>query len=150
VILFVVSSLRIICLVPFLIVLKSLYVMHVPVLRLISYLIQFRQVAPPLLWSLFIQMFGIVLLILLVGKNIMSVSLMIIVNSLGFTCSNINLRSSHISLNFKSLLNACLIAGLSLFNLTREGSMRNCIPFSIHRDISSRILPTHTPVKWGC
>jgi hypothetical protein len=62
-------------------------------------------------------------------KNTMSVLLMIIVNSLGFTCSDINLRSPHISLNFKSLLNACLIAGLSLFNLTGEESMRNCIPF---------------------
>jgi hypothetical protein len=72
-------------------------------------------------WDLAIDSFG--------RKNIMSVLLMIIVNLLGFTCSDINLRSPHISLNFKSLLNACLIAGLSLFNLTGEESMRNCIPF---------------------
>jgi hypothetical protein len=70
-------------------------------------------------------MFGVLLLILLLTRNIMSVLLMIIVNLLRFIFFITNMKFLSIFLNFIKLLNACLIARLLLFNLIGEGSMRN-------------------------
>jgi hypothetical protein len=53
-------------------------------------------------------MFGVLLVILLEDIIIMLVSLIISASSHGFTCLNINLKSSKNSESFKILLNDCL------------------------------------------
>jgi hypothetical protein len=117
VILFVVSFLRIICLVRSLIALVSLCVMLALVQKLTNFHIRCLQELLLLLSNLFIQMFGVLPFILLVERNIMSVLLMIIINLHGFNYYAKNLRSPNISLNFRSLLSVCLIARSLTFNL---------------------------------
>jgi hypothetical protein len=90
-----------------------------------NYLIQCHRVSlrPPS--NLFFRMSGGMLLIVLVTRNIMLASLMIIVNLHGSTCFITNLKSLSTSLNFRLLLNDSLIEKPLRFSPTGVGNMRN-------------------------
>jgi hypothetical protein len=74
----------------------------------------------------------------------MLVSLMTIVNLLGFTCFATNLKFPSIFLSSKNLLNECSIARLLLFNPTGVGSMRSLIRFFCSIVISHLVSCPHT------
>jgi hypothetical protein len=65
---------------------------------------QFLLASLVLLWNLFFQMCGVLPLVLLVGKDTMLVSLMIIENSRVSICFATNLRCLNIFKNSKLLL----------------------------------------------